>query len=449
MIAIDLAGLRHDARVGGEDAVDVGVDLADVGAEGSGEGDGRGVGSAAAERGDVARLAVEALEAGDDGDGALVERLAEPAGGDVDDARGAVLGIRDHAGLAAGEGAGVVAEAADGHGEQRHRDALAGGEQHVELAGRRDRRDLVGEVEQVVGGVAHGADGDDDLVARLAVSTMRLATRLMLSASATEEPPNFCTIKLTNNSWGGRGGTPIINGAHMPSALCDGDGAGCGCRVATCSGRVRRMDTMLEGWTEFNLAIAGAGAALAGLIIVAMSVNIREILQTATIPARAAASIGALMLGVTASCLALIPRQPLWALGLEILVGTAVATWLELTAARAIVRENRANGSPLLEERRRDRATGRLRRRLRPSSPRRRRRLLRRGHRQHPRHPLGSAAVVDRAGGDPAVAQLTERRPSKARPRVTSSAYSRSPPTGSPDASRVTRISSVVSRRDR
>ena len=89
-------------------------------------------------------------------------------GRDVDDAGRAVLGVRDHAGLAAGERAGVVAQAADRHGEQRHRDALAGGEQHVELARRRDRRDLVGEVEQLVGGVAHGADGDDDVVAGLA-----------------------------------------------------------------------------------------------------------------------------------------------------------------------------------------------------------------------------------------------------------------------------------------
>ena len=32
------------------------------------------------------------------------------------------------------------------------------------------------------------------------VSTMRLATRLMLSASATDEPPNFCTIRATCNS---------------------------------------------------------------------------------------------------------------------------------------------------------------------------------------------------------------------------------------------------------
>jgi hypothetical protein len=37
----------------------------------------------------------------------------------------------------------------------------------------------------------------------LRVSTMRFATRLMLSASATEDPPNFCTIKLTVAAPGG------------------------------------------------------------------------------------------------------------------------------------------------------------------------------------------------------------------------------------------------------
>src|SRR5690606_22910454 len=40
----------------------------------------------------------------------------------------------------------------------------------------------------------------------LRVSTIRLATRLMLSASATLEPPNFCTIRDTEgHSRGGRG----------------------------------------------------------------------------------------------------------------------------------------------------------------------------------------------------------------------------------------------------
>jgi len=45
---------RHDARVGGVDAVDVGVDIAKIGLHGDGNGNGAGVGPAAAERGDAA-----------------------------------------------------------------------------------------------------------------------------------------------------------------------------------------------------------------------------------------------------------------------------------------------------------------------------------------------------------------------------------------------------------
>ena len=47
-------------------------------------------------------------------------------------------------------------------------------------------RDLLGEVEQLVGRVAHGGDHDDrPSLPALRVSTIRRATRLMLSASAT------------------------------------------------------------------------------------------------------------------------------------------------------------------------------------------------------------------------------------------------------------------------
>ena len=56
-------------------------------------------------------------------------------------------------------------EVGDRHREQRHRDPLAGGEQHVELAPRRQRADLLGEVEQLVGGVAHRGHDDDHVVA--------------------------------------------------------------------------------------------------------------------------------------------------------------------------------------------------------------------------------------------------------------------------------------------
>ena len=105
------------------------------------------------------------------------------------------------------------------------------------------------------------------------------------------------------------------------------------------------MENALGEWTDFNLAIAGAGAALAGLLIVAMSVNIAEILKTATLPARAGASIGSLTLGLAASCLGLIPGQPTWLLGLEILAGVALLWLLEVFAVRAILREEGQNAA--------------------------------------------------------------------------------------------------------
>jgi len=56
------------------------------------------------------------------------------------------------------------------------------------------------------------------------------------------------------------------------------------------------MSEALEAWTDFNVAMVGATAALAGLLIVAMSVNIGEIMKSVTLPPRAAASIAALVM---------------------------------------------------------------------------------------------------------------------------------------------------------
>ena len=75
------AGVGHDARVGGEDAVDVGVDLADVGLQRRGQRDRGGVRTAAAQRGDVLGVLADALESGDQHDLALVEGVADPPGG--------------------------------------------------------------------------------------------------------------------------------------------------------------------------------------------------------------------------------------------------------------------------------------------------------------------------------------------------------------------------------
>ncbi|THG31372.1 hypothetical protein E6C70_13880 [Glaciibacter flavus] len=98
----------------------------------------------------------------------------------------------------------------------------------------------------------------------------------------------------------------------------------------------------LEGWSDFNVATAGATAALAGLIIVAMSVNIKEAIQAETIPSRVAAAIAGLVLALVASLAALAPAQPVWALGLELLVPTLAAGTLQWRASGHIMAETTA-----------------------------------------------------------------------------------------------------------
>ena len=138
-----------------------------VGAERRGERDRRRVGAAAAERRHLER-GRDALEAGDEHDRALVERLVDPARAHLDDLRLAVHGVGDDPGLRARQRDRLVAEVEDRHRRERAGDALADGDEHVELARVRLRRDLVREVEQLVGRAAHRGEDADDAVTRLA-----------------------------------------------------------------------------------------------------------------------------------------------------------------------------------------------------------------------------------------------------------------------------------------
>jgi hypothetical protein len=91
--------------------------------------------------------------------------------------------------------------------------------------------------------------------------------------------------------------------------------------------------TGIAAWRDFFTACAGASAALAGLIFVALSVNIAQILKFEHLPARAAAAMGALMLILTVSLAALAPQPPAW-LGGEVLGLTLLAWLLQLGSAR-------------------------------------------------------------------------------------------------------------------
>lgn len=85
----------------------------------------------------------------------------------------------------------------------------------------------------------------------------------------------------------------------------------------------------LDHWGDFYLGVLGAAAALTGLVIVAISVNVERILKFPQLPLRAAATIGALVSLVVVSTAALAP-QPLVALGIETGAVGLSSTWLQL-----------------------------------------------------------------------------------------------------------------------
>lgn len=101
-------------------------------------------------------------------------------------------------------------------------------------------------------------------------------------------------------------------------------------------------------WTNFFVAAAGASAALAGLAIVAISVNLTRILEFSHLPARSAATVARLILILVSAMAALIP-QPLAALGAEILLFALAAWWLEIRSNRRSVRAHAQIGRPRFE----------------------------------------------------------------------------------------------------
>lgn len=95
----------------------------------------------------------------------------------------------------------------------------------------------------------------------------------------------------------------------------------------------------LAGWSEFNVAMVGATAALAGLVIVAASVNIAEIVKATTITARLAAGIAALVLALIVSALSLVPGISPVGLGVGVLVAAGGAGGFQLHAGAVIARD--------------------------------------------------------------------------------------------------------------
>jgi hypothetical protein len=86
-----------------------------------------------------------------------------------------------------------------------------------------------------------------------------------------------------------------------------------------------------EGWGELFLAEAGASAALGGLLFVAVSINLNRIIALRSLPGAALGAIVLLVAVLMVSTFALVPGQPRWVLGTEVLV-VGIVAWSILTA---------------------------------------------------------------------------------------------------------------------
>ncbi len=90
----------------------------------------------------------------------------------------------------------------------------------------------------------------------------------------------------------------------------------------------------IAAWSNFFVAEAGASAALTGLVIVAISINIPTILKHAHLPVRALASIVPLAGILILSTLGIVPGQSTSVAGIEIAVVGAIM-WIMTSVFQA------------------------------------------------------------------------------------------------------------------
>ena len=78
-----------------------------------------------------------------------------------------------------------------------------------------------------------------------------------------------------------------------------------------------------EPWSDLYVAMAGAAAALLGLLFVAVSINLEQVLRIAWLPLRAGETLGVLVVLLMTAVFVLVPGQSPTVLGLE-LAGTGL-----------------------------------------------------------------------------------------------------------------------------
>jgi hypothetical protein len=88
----------------------------------------------------------------------------------------------------------------------------------------------------------------------------------------------------------------------------------------------------IQGWHDFFVAEAGASAALAGLLFVAISINLARILEYRHLPSRAVEALLALLSVLVVATFALVPAQSILAYAAEI-GGAGIVIWAIQTIA--------------------------------------------------------------------------------------------------------------------
>lgn len=80
----------------------------------------------------------------------------------------------------------------------------------------------------------------------------------------------------------------------------------------------------MDGWDNFFVAMAGASVAFAGLVLVSISINLEKIIQDRGLIGRSAEPLIILVTLFISSSYILIPDQPVWVYGVEVLVTALV-----------------------------------------------------------------------------------------------------------------------------